>query len=151
MFLVFSIFYSGHNTYESKKNSIWYISYLDNIKEEKRITMFSDFIFQGYYLHGERKHLKPVRLDFFGRKINRIPSHDVLKNYIYPSDYPVVNAGFCARLVENLIKNEIDLIVLSRDQQNIFPPQSCDELYREYQVVHEHSRGVVVARTSHSI
>ena len=113
--------------------------------------MYSDFIFQGYYLHGEGKHLKPVRLDFYGEKVSKSSGKVALSNYIYPSIQPEVDSKYCSKLVGNFKKYEIDIVVLARNQQNMFPPQNCDELYKDYEIVLEHSDGVIVARSTSGV
>lgn len=127
-------FFSGPNTKNSKNKSIWYIKYLEDEKKPLRATIFDDFIFRSFYLFGDNFNLIPVRLDFFGNDKIDLNNDEILVNYIYSDFKPSIFHKFCDQFLDNLVKSNINLLILSKSPKGNMPTQNCpdlDEIYLE--------------------
>jgi len=124
--ILFITFFSGEKVNDSKKNTIWFLKYLENEKSNSRISIADDFIFRSFYLFGAGFRFNPVRLNYFGSE--SLSDDEVLKNYIYADLKPKINDDFCHTYSKNLLESEVDIFILSKSPKGIWPQQKCVEI-----------------------
>ena len=135
--------YSGSNMKKHKENSIWYLSFLNDLSQPKTITMFDGFIFRSYFLLGQNFIHNPIRLNYYGQKQIKFNKKEELRNYIYVDLKPPIIEGYCHLLSNNLYDSNVEILILGTSPSGEVVDQECPQIKLFYYLVQTHAKGKI--------